>query len=328
MKQNVRLISGKSHEVESFVEEYGTPFHSFTFLNMVGVDYKCIVCETEDNKIMAVLPLVYCTKYRLKAFHIPPYTYQFGPVIHPNFQKPFSEVFDMLIKVLPSAKHYDFKLKLDEQDLLAFIQNGFSTSVAQTHLIDRDVDYGKACLNGTKRRYLNKLFKYQKEGKLYIEENKQENLKFLLELQNETAERSRFNSREGVLEKIFNSGVKAYNNVVFDANGHPLSGAYCPYDKSTMYHLIGASVRVDDTTLNKSNILSVFSAVSHANSQNLDFDFEGSSIPGIANFYRMMGAKPKVVYRAQKTSSLYYQGLRFFEQVKREKGIKTGSSGV
>jgi len=315
-------LNDRSDEVEAFIEEYGTPFHSFTFLATVGSNYKCLVYKTPKQGMLSVLPLVATAKFKLSAYHIPPYAYQFGPVVHPEHADTYVEIVQALLDELPSSAHYDFKMCLDEQNIIPFRSRGFSISVGQTHVFSKDSIYGISSLTKDKKRYINKLLKALEEGKIQVEENKTENLDVIRKLQEDTAERLEFAAHKKTLESMLHSDVSAYTNVVRDADGRPLSGTYCPYDQRTMYYLISANVRVEDSLLSRSNMISLYQAVLYANKNQLNFDFEGSNIPGVARFYRRMGGTPTIVYRAQRTKSMYYQLLRFIKQFRAERAGK------
>ena len=317
MKYEISIITARNSEVDSFIDEHGTVFQTFEFLSAVGDDYEAVVAKSKDE-IVGVLPLVKTIKFKLNAYHIPPFAYQFGPVVMDD-DKSF-DVVEALLKSVPDSGQKDFKMLLGKQDSLPFVQSGFTMSVNQSHRIVPNTEYSLNNIHKSKRRYLKKLLAAQKEGSLQVKEGL-DCLEDLFFLYKETAEQSNFRSSIEKLKSII-SGLpesRYYIIVVYDNQNNPLSGAFCPFDAKYAYHLINASVRNEDSMLDKANILSTYLAVQKAVEMGRGFDFEGSNIPGIASFYRMMGGIPTFVYRAQKTKSLYYQVLRFLDRVKYER---------
>lgn len=310
MKLKVILTGADDAEVSRFAYDYGSVFQYPTFLSEVGDSYCCLVAK-DAEKVLGVIPLVKTIKNKLTAYHIPPYTHLFSPIIHAEYQDKYHQVVDALLKALPKAGHYDFKMYLNENDATPWLANGFSVTTGQTFIVPGETVYDSSSIHSSKRRYLKKLLKLLDADKISIVVG-QNCFEDLLYLQNITGERSRFKTHKKTIKNIVYSlpEKSKYAFVIYDYDGEPLSGAFCPFDQFSSYHLINASKRHDDKLLDKSNILSTYLAVRNANEKGLTFDFEGSSIPGVANFYRMMGGQAKLIYRAQKSSSLYYQILR------------------
>lgn len=293
-----------------FFREYGSVFHQYSYLKNTGQKYKCIVVCENGNEIIGALPLVKSNKNKLKAYHTPPYTHLFGPVIHSDYKGKYFDILNAILKSLPPSGHYDFKMYLEQEDITPWLANGFTISSSQTHIVPMGVDYSLSTLSKDKRRDVKKLLKALDSEQISLFENDNNSNDIIRELWLKTASRSGFSSHENVLRKILHSEVQNYTNLVVDCYGSPLAGSFCPYDNHNMYHVIGANIRVEDPLLRRANFLSLYKAISFANSNGLNFDTEGSNIAGVSDYYRRMGAQPKLIYRAQKSPSLYYQLLR------------------
>lgn len=312
-------IHQQNEDVESFLKEEGTVFHSYDYLTTVGEDYICMVAEIGHEGIVAVLPLVKSRKRLLKAFHRPPYTYQFGPVIKKSLDP--SQKIDLirqLIQHLPDSGHYDFKCFLPGGNVRPFTESGFEISVHQTHIVDKHENYGLQHLSATKRRDVKQLLQMETDGMIRCIENEVSSIPLIEELVKETGRRAHYPVKLPLLKSIFAKEFPHYQNVVFTKEGEPLSASYCLLDKYNAYHLISARKEHDDGTLSNANYLSVYRSIRYANAHSLNFDTEGSNIAGIAQFYRLMGAKPEQIYRVQKSPSLYYQLIRSLARVKKE----------
>lgn len=322
MSFQIKICKEHSSEVEDFLLNNGTIFHSYAFLSTVGDEYQAIVIrEDKSNNIAGVLPLVKTIKNRLKAFHIPPYAYKFGPVIDSTQAKYAGTIFKLMMENTPLTGHLDFSLNVFNDDLIPYIKAGFQITASQTHVFKRPMQENDIIksIHHSKSRYIKKLIKLFDNDELKIIYGK-ECHEDLLKLQEETGKRGNFNPKLKKVKSIFDNLDEAqYYSLVIYHNGQALAGAFCPYDKNYAYHLINASIRHKDSLLDKANFLSAYLSLRKAFELDLDFDFEGSSIPAVADFYRTMGGIPTINYRAQKSKSLYYQILRFAQTVKKER---------
>lgn len=316
----MKLIKYKERNdaVESFIKDNGTIFHQYEFLKCIGTDYVCFaVVSDTNNEIIAVLPLVKTVKNRLKSYHIPPFAYQFGPVFNNDeaFYKN-ERIISLLMNELKNVGQLDFKMLIPDGDILAYKTNNFVIEANQTHTFDSNQEFGIDLLSKDKKRDVKKLIKLIDSRELSLIEDVSKAKPYILSLWKETSKRSKFDSHINILDKILKTNVPSYSNVILDNKGNAIAAAYCPYDKSTMYHLVGASIRSDDKRFSRANLLSLYYAILNANKLGLNFDFEGSNIPGVANFYRMMGGIPKINFRVQRTKSIFYNILKSANRIK------------
>ena len=314
-----RWISSKKDEVEDFVYRHGSPFQSYAFLKAVGKDYECQIVENDRRELQAVTPLVKIRKYGRRAYYIPNYTYQFGPVI-PSSCQDTEGVLVHILTHLPPSGFYDFKLPLGKQARDVFRQMGFTLSKMKSHWVDKEDAYELSTLSSDKRRDIRKLLKEEKRGNIRIIENREDNIEKILWLWKRTGKRSAFDIHRDKVGRILKAGLPHYNNVIEDKKGRALSGTFCPYNERIMYHMIGAGIRVEDSLLSRTHMLALYRAIQQAQNQGLHFDTEGSMISGVAKFYQRMGAAPIALYRAQKANDLYF---RFLKMVKDLKGSAT-----
>jgi len=314
-----KLTDEKSiKEVEDNIFQDLSVFQSHYWLGAIGTKPISYVCYNTNEDIVGYLPLLKWKKNGLSAYHIPPYTQYYGPTILETELTKCSQVLQCLMTPLNQETHLDFKLPLDNHDLIPYLNNGFSIETSQTHIFSATDNYNLNSLTKDKKRDVSRLAKEVEMNRLIIRDNDPANLIEIVKLWEVTAERAAFNSRSKHLQNLCSSFNGFYNNLILDADGIPLAGTFCPNDLHTAYHLIGASKRSKNSLLNRANVLSLYMAVLHANRKGLNFDFEGSNTAGIASFYRMMGGKPKIIYRMQRTRSLYYNILRSAKRIRRE----------
>ncbi len=316
-KYNLEIIRGIDNKIELFISEKGTLFQQYSFLNAVGEDYICyVVIEEISKKIVGVLPLVKTSKFGLKSYHIPPFTYQFGPVFSNLKIKEKNIIIGMLLNEIRKNNQIDFKIHIDDNNVLPYKIANYSIEANQAHIFYHTEKYDVNNLDKDKRRDLRKLQLLAEKEEIKIIENSSLAIDHILDLWNKTSKRSKFNPHVDLLKKIIDSRTNYYTNIILDKNNNPLAGTFCPYDKKTMYHLVGASIRVEDKLLSRANIYSLYSAVKNANSSGLNFNFEGSNIEGISSFYRSMGAESIIVNRIQNTKSIYYRSLKGLKKIR------------
>lgn len=314
-KYSLKSISVKCEEVESFIYENGTVFHSYDFLSSVGDNYIChiVYSDLESENIIAVLPLVKSSKYKVKSYNLPPLTYLYGPVLSELSIADKKKIISLLLNAVSSDSRVDLKCFADG-DILPYISEGYTVDVRQSHVFSKNKVYSAENLSKNKRRDLIIFNRLLEEGDIKLVTG-EEAIEHILYLWKITSERSNFTPHIDLLQKIVSSGVNYYSNVILDKEGEPLAGTICPYDKKTMYHLVSAGNRVENKMYSRMNILSLFSAVKEANDRDLDFDFEGSGIEGVAKYYRLMGGEPIVVNSCVKTNSLYYKVVDFIKSI-------------
>ena len=105
-----------------------------------------------------------------------------------------------------------------------------------------------------------------------------------------------------------------------DAEGNVHSCAYFVYDKKTCYYLLGAS----DARFRSSGAQSlvIWEGIKFAATVSKCFDFEGSMVEGIENFFRQFNSKCIPYYEVRKQSIFREIMLLFKPKVKRLIGYK------
>lgn len=288
-----------------FIREEASIFQQPEFLAAAGTDLVTHVV-LEGDHIAGALSAVKVKKAGITGYHRPPYAHLYGPVISSEHRAKGGQITELLLSKLENTALTEFKLRLEDQDLIPYLQSGASVLAAQGHILDAGSDYSETSIHNSKRRYLKKLLKAVESGELRVESGPSTHDR-LMWLQGKTADQNGFRSYSGVLERIMTAlkEDQYYSFLISSKNEEPLAGAFCPYDRRFAYHLVNASLRHDDSLYNRANILSTYLSVEKAISMGLGFDFEGSNVPGVASFYRMMGGQPRILYRLQ-----FYNNLK------------------
>ena len=302
---NLELIKYSSEQLLkdevllAFIREEASIFQQPEFLTSVGTDLVTHVVQ-EGTHIAGALSVVKVKKAGITGYHRPPYVHLYGPVIGSKYKTKGGQITELLLSNLENTALTEFKLRLEDQDLIPFLQSGASVLAAQGHLLNAGSNYSESVIHNSKRRYLKKLLKAVESEELVVESGASTHDK-LIWLQEQTAEQNGFRSYSDTLAGIMSAinEDQYYSFLISSKDGQPLAGAFCPYDRHHAYHLVNASVRHEDGLYNRANILSTYLSVEKAISMGLGFDFEGSNVPGVASFYRMMGGQPRILYRLQ-----------------------------
>ena len=292
----------------------GTAFHTTTWLRHVGADPKVLTVR-EGDTILGGVALVRTRKFGLDAFHVPPYTPFFGPLLgaaDTEFVLPearHQQLTRDLLAALPPAGVHDFRLSPGHVDPLPFRWAGFEVGVGVTYRI-RPGGAAEPQLGASKRRYVKKLLAEQEAGRLLVRWDV--GLDRILRLWDDTAERRRFRARGDALRRALHGIPPTWvrSLLVSTPDEVDLTVGVCVLDAGAAYYLVNASRAPLDGLLGHANTLAVYLMARDILSKGLTFDFEGSSVSGIAQFYNQMGGQQVPVYRAERTRSVYYGALR------------------
>ena len=308
-----------------FVDEHpcGTVFHKTGWLELIEPHIK-IYAVLQENEIIAGAALIKTTKNGVTGYHIPPYTQYFSPLYKNNDRNKDSlteehTCIKAILDEIQNTKHIDFKLPGGHQSILPYHWKGFESSVSITHTITGTLDEYLQALNKNKLRELKKLFLLVESGEIIIEEQvKETELTHLLQ---QTADRKGFDARSTLATSlVMKAGPSFAKKFVIRSREHGLLAiGFFPYDNKAVYNLINASVRVTDPVLKTINLLLLYQAIEFALNTGRAFDFEGSMLPGVETFCRLMGGKQMPVYRVQKSSSLRFSLLRAAKQIKNDR---------
>ncbi|MEP7164099.1 MAG: hypothetical protein ABI741_05355 [Ferruginibacter sp.] len=321
-----RLLKNEAFPAwNNFVDEHpcGTIFHKTTWLQLIDPRVK-IYAVFNDEEIKAGVALVSTKKNAVSGYHIPPYTQYFSPLYGNADQKKNSlteehTCIKAILDEMADAAHVDFKLPKGHQSILPYHWKGYESSVSITHIITGNLADYLRDLNRNKLRELKKLQGLVNAGEIIIEHAIHEaDLQHLLK---QTEERKSFDGRSALaIDLVMKSTDDIANKFIIRSKEHGLIAfGFFPYDKRAVYNLINASVRVTDPVLKTINLLLLFQAIEFALNSGRTFDFEGSMLPGVEAFCRLMGGVQVPVYRVQKSSSLRYSLLRAAKQIKNDR---------
>ena len=214
------------------------------------------------------------------------------------------EIIFELLEQLPKTKRISMILDHNASYILPFrwagfrIEPTFSYRIKGVNLIDPKEDlFGKT---------VKKNIKAASRG-VSIDENTSD-FSVLLDMQNRTyARQHRKNPiREDITRKVMESAYRHGHGKLLIARGEdgvPHSAGFFLFDERTCYYLLGGF----DPAFNSdgSQNLLLDAGIRFAQSVSADFDFEGSMVEGIENFYRQFGGSQVINYQVSKQLFVY-----------------------
>lgn len=325
MSLTVRILGNDEHEMwNRFVDEHpeGSIFHTTHWLNIIGSGTEVIGVFSGDE-LKAGLAAIKSVRSRVKGLHIPAYTQYFSPLYKFGANRRSlteeHECVTLILEKIGKEKHIDFKLPRGHQNILPYHWKGFESTVRITHTIEGALEDYLGNLNKNKFRELKKLKALIDDGALIVTDKiSEQELKYLFK---QTTERKGFDAQDAIaIRLVMNAGKTIAKKIVIRSKEHGLLAfGFFPFDRKAVYNLINVSIRISDPVLKTINLLLLYEAIEFALTTGRVFDFEGSMLPGVEAFCRLMGGVQSPTYRVQKSNSLAYSLLRAANQLKNDR---------
>lgn len=281
----------------------GSIFQTTVWLRAFGEELN-LFYYLRGEKIVFGFLFIISKKYKVRGSFIPPYTPVYAP-FHDLDLANSSELnlYRSLVRELSSRLNYkilDHICYSSKVDLLSFKWNSHFIRPSVTYQLEGK-KYDLSSIHQSKRRYVKKLQKLLDCGELKLIENAE--IAKIISLQEELSSIKKFNSNLRILKSIC-SNEELQNNflamAIADKDDNYLSCCWVPYDNFRAYHILNISSNHEDSLLDKANFLLTFIVVSKVLESGRTMDFEGSSIPGVEEFYRHMGGLQELRYRMTK----------------------------
>jgi hypothetical protein len=302
----ISRIKVLNNEVEDFISEYGTIFHSYKFLSSMSNTYRCFVAKME-NEIVGVLPLIKSSKYKVLSYNLPPFAYYYGPVIKKGYS---IDIRIDLLNVVKNSLRLDFQLK--DSSVNDLMSSGFKLNKKSTFIVEKDDSYSKNSISKDKLKYIYRYQELLEKNKIRLVEGT-DAVYHLLKLHEKRSNELYFNGNTSFLREISKGGMKFYSNIIFTLDSEPISGVFTLIDENSMYLLSGHFNNDLINDYKNINAFTQYLAINEARKLNLSFDFLGSDIAGVAKFNQSLGGKRRNVLNLVKTNSYYYRILEYLK---------------
>ena len=284
-------------------------FHSTWWYRAWGI--KPVVHVLRDNTGAITAGFCFATDRRWGAPALvpPPMTPMNCPVLSPPVKLARHARYTREKNVLLGALHslpplgvYDFSFgpRPTAPNLLPFVWNGFETVVRYTYRIPfSESETWQQHASQTQRWQLRKTRKELQAAGYSIQRDA--SFADVLPLLQQTASFKGFTLRSVAgrmpawwAAVLARGAGRTY--VLYDADQRPLSATLMVWDNRSCFYLAGG-IRVDIRKASFSNVMLVEAMIRDAHTMGLDFDFEGSSLPGVECFFRSFGGLLCPTYR-------------------------------
>lgn len=306
----VRYLSTDEYEKwDEFVglSPQGNIFNKSYWLKAVSNNFKILICE-ENKKIIGgiVLPSLYNKFYRN-----PKLTPQLGVLLYPyNTKEKYStriskeiDITKTLIDKLTDIKVFDYNFSYNFTNMLPFIWKNYSIEPRYTYVLenlkDMDLVYNNF-QNDTK-------YSIKKALKSEISIRGEGSIEDFYEVNKKSFERQKIEVPYSFefLKKLDNTmEVNHSKKILFGLNksNEVIAAVYLIYDKKCTYYLMGGT----DPAYRNTGVqtLLIWEAIKFASTVSECFDFEGSTIESIENYFRNFGGMQKIIYHIYKSDKL------------------------
>ena len=311
----------------------GTLFHEAWWYTAWGMEPSVHLVTDCDNTLTGGIAYAVGRRFSCSAIIRPPLTARVGPVItKPRLAGRHAvntQIKNALLSTiarLPKVGTYDFSLGPEDTDIMPFLWNGFDTLVGYTYRIPcLEATKWRGETSKTQRWQLRKAAKDAVADGLTVdtEPNFDEVVTLLRQTAKDKGYERSFKRYQPQLPQWW-SHVMAQNAgrayVLRDAAGAALSVTVMVWDHRNAYYIAGG-IRKDVRKGSFFNVLLIQQMIEDAHSMRLDFDFEGSVLPGVERFFRSWGGELCPLYRLVKLRSILpfavWQGYRYWSRHRR-----------
>ncbi|MEO5674952.1 MAG: GNAT family N-acetyltransferase [Chitinophagales bacterium] len=282
-------------------------FHQPWWLDAAaGEDWDVCVLKERDEMMAYFL---YSSKKNFTAYQVimPKLTQFLGPNYHltetsvRKRQNGETEILQSLLQQLPSSAYFESRWHFRFQNWLPFYWKGFHQTTRYTYVLSDISSPGvlRESFSEKINRDINKAEKH-----FSIAESHDTRAFFRLLKKNFQGKKMQIPFEEKLLEKIFNACQKHNAGKIFlalDSAGKIAAGIFVVWDSVTAYYLIGG--KDDDFGNSGATTFLFWNAFINLKDTVRSFDFEGSMIKGVENYFRSFGAEQKGYFEISKITS-------------------------
>ena len=295
------LVTGSPH---------GTVFHYSWWLEATGYDFEILVCRDGRGELVAGIPLPRKKRGGLTLFHPPQLTPYLGPIfdlsrarhIHAklSLMRRWGESLARAIRGYDSFRYF---LGALAPDLQGFLWNGFRAEMSYTFRFEAGTT-AEQVLAGMARTQRGTLEKAQRSQTIAEVENK---IDVLMELNRQTFSRQGMSVPypEGLPRRLWAAAQsRGHANIYlsFTLTNEPVAALLVVHDARASYQILaGTSPRLQ--SLGGSNLVE-WHAIRDCLQAGRAFDFEGSALRGVEQYYRRWGGIARPVWKLEKAGSL------------------------
>lgn len=300
-----KLIDGNIKDYEEIALQEGIIFNRLSWLKIFDSNVHIYgIYDTSDN-LIGGFHLYKQNKFGLTIYRNPPFTPTIGPFVRIKAENT-AVIMDRWKEVLSSIANFfenlsysiiSVSLSKDIVDTQPFIWKKYKVIPSYTYVIDlnKSTEEIKKSMHARSR---NSIQKALNDG-LIAHHNTDFNL--IKSLVVKTFLRQDKKVNHYFLDKILFEFAKENNSYSFVTfiRDEPIAVAFCVYDKTTSYYLLGGYD--SDNKHYGAGTLALWKAINFSKELGLRyFDFEGSMVPQIERYFRSFGGRMVPCYRINK----------------------------
>ena len=283
---------------DGLASRHGTLFNCSDWLALFGDNMQALGIFEDGGQLVGGLSLYQERRFGLKIFRRAPFTPTCGPFLEVKAQNPVAiletrrKALESVIEYLAQQSAAIVMLPLDQQivDALPFLWRGYKVIPNYTYLIDLSLSLADIQKNMTSSQR-NHIAKARKDL-LTVEPTS--DMHIVRDLVLATFDRQKKSLDRSTLEAILFRFANSSNSFAFTTyrGRNPIATCFVVHDHRTAYNLL-AGYRAEERH-HGAGAMAVFEAIKHSQEIGLKtFDFEGSVIPAIEQYFRGFGGKLK-----------------------------------
>lgn len=273
-------------------------FHQKWWLDVVARDDWYYLVERTDA-ITMIWPVYILRRFLLNLCKMPPLTMFLGPVFLSEDGDQDIQADESRSKLLKAGiariRPYvrkRFHIAPGLNDLGVFEQAGYRIEKRITHKIDGDLNFPDDVLPGVRKTRRNLINTSGNKCSVSCSEDPSDLMDFVVASWHRRDQKPPYSL--DLLKSLTTVAVQnGQGEMIYSHSlrGHELlAGGFFAWDSSTYYYIAGGFSPVDQQSIGMTSV--VWHGISRALNGSRNFDFEGSMVPGIAQFFRSFGSKP------------------------------------
>jgi len=284
---------------------HGTIFHYSWWLEATGGEFTILGCWDEKRRLIGGIPLPCKRKAGLVLYHSPSLAPYLGPVLDLTAaENPIEKLSVMrccgekLARAIRGFDSLSYMTGAAAPDLQGFLWAGFHADLTYTFRIEAGTTPDNAFQQIT-RTHRQKLKKHTE----YIVDAVND-VPALITLSKQTFERQGMERpyTDDYLRRLCEAAFKRGRGVIYTArvsDGRPVAALLVVHDDRTSYQIVsGMDITLRDPA---AGYLLTWHAICDALNAGRTFDFEGSRIRGVEQYYRRWGGQAQPVWVLRKT---------------------------
>lgn len=288
---------------------HGTVFHYSWWLNIAAQRFDILVVREKNGSLVGGIPVTAKKRAGLTLFHAPQLTPFLGPIFDlSKVNDPCDRLYlmrsagEFLAREMPQFDSFRCMVGALGPDLQGFLWAGFRAELAYTFRFAANRSR-ESIESQVARTHLQKLAKAKRLGLFVTRNDDVEAFAKLCKIG--SVHEGRLLYPEQLPIRLWSAAVKRDSGIFYIARaseGNPIATLLVVHDTKTNYQIVSAFDPAKRDL--PGSYLLLWTAIHEALEANRDFDFEGSALRGVEQYYRKWGPPAVPVWRLEKAGSV------------------------